>query len=216
MAAAGRPDPRAAIRLVYVVDEEAASNLRRLEAVLAAGVTAVWLRAPGATGRALYDLGGSLLPACRRRTAALVIGDRPDVALSLAADGVQLGHRAPPIEAVRGWFPGWIGLSCHEAEDLRRAEAAGADWAVLSPVYDVPGKGRALGLDAFAALRRSVGLPVVALGGITSAGLGRVLEAGADGVAVVRALRDAAHPSRTARALSGGRAAAGGGPVTGR
>ncbi|MHC5012836.1 MAG: thiamine phosphate synthase, partial [Planctomycetota bacterium] len=155
-----------ALRLVYIVDAGAARDGDRLDAVLGGGVSCIWLRAPGTTGAELYRLARDLRPRCRAHHAALLVGDRSDVAIAVAADGVQIGHRSPPAKRVRPFFPGWLGVSCHNERELLRAQAAGADFAVLSPVYGVPHKGEPLGVALFAQLRRTVRIPVVALGGI--------------------------------------------------
>jgi thiamine-phosphate pyrophosphorylase len=190
-----------ALRLVYIVGEDQARDWRRLDEVLTGGVTAVWLRAPEATGATLYRLGKDLVGRCRQHGAALLVGDRADVALALGADGVQLGSRSPPAHRVRPWYSGWIGVSCHNDGELRRAEEARADFAVLSPVYGVPSKGSPLGAPLFHRWRAGVSLPVVALGGIEPTNAPEVRAAGASGVAVIRALREATDPEGAARAL---------------
>lgn len=192
-----------ALRLVYVVDRTVAKDWQRLEAVLDTGVTALWLRAPDATGAQLYRAARDLVWRCRERGVALLIGDRADVALSVGAHGVQLGFRSPPARKVRPWFEGWIGVSCHSEAELRDAERGGADYAVLSPVFGVPSKGAPLGTALFERLRATVDLPVLGLGGIEASNVDAVRAAGATGVAVIRALRDAADPADAARALSG-------------
>jgi thiamine-phosphate pyrophosphorylase len=198
---AGSPFPQA-LRLVYVTDTAAAADGDRLDAALAAGVTSVWLREPGASGRALYEAAGSLLLRCRRLGAALIVGDRADIALAVGADGVQLGHRSPPPRAVRPWYRGWLGVSCHSAREVAAALDADADHVVVSPVFGVPEKGEPLGLDGLAALMRVATVPVVALGGIDADNAAVVRAAGVAGLAVIRALRDAADPAQAARRLS--------------
>jgi thiamine-phosphate pyrophosphorylase len=188
---------------VYVVDLEEAARGERVDRVLDAGVTCLWLRAPGATGRALYDAAGSLLLRCRRMDAALLVGDRADVALAVGADGVQIGARSPPADRVRPWYRGWLGVSCHGAAELEAAAAAGADHATLSPVYGVPEKGKPLGPERLRALVRGTSLPVVALGGVDPGNVSEALGAGARGVAVIRAIRDAADPAAAVRGLLG-------------
>ena len=192
-----------ALSTVWIVDVRDAAQGDRIDLALASGVTALWLRDPPATGRALYDAAGGLVLRCRRRGAALLVGDRVDVALAVGADGVQLGARSVPPGSVRRWFPGWIGVSCHGAEDLVRADEAQADHVVLSPVYGVPEKGPPLGLEGFTRLARVSRLPVVALGGLGPETAGPVRAAGAVGVAVIRALRDAPDLQASARALAG-------------
>lgn len=190
-----------ALRLLYVVDAAQSADWRRIEAALEGGVTTLWLRVPHASGAELYRLGKDLLHRCRARGAALVVGDRADVALALGAEGVQLGHRSPPPHRVRPWYPGWLGVSCHTEGELARAQEAGADYLVLSPVYGVPEKGAPLGPVLFGRLHAGVSLPVVALGGIEVQNAREVAVAGASGAAVVRALRDAVDPGAAARAL---------------
>ncbi len=195
------PMLKEALRLIYVVDAEQSADWRRVEQTLEGGVTTLWLRVPHATGSELYRLGKDLQQRCRARGAALVVGDRADVALALGAEGVQLGHRSPPAHRVRAWFPGWLGVSCHTEGDLARAQQAGVDYVVLSPVYGVPDKGAPLGPLLFDKLRVGVSLPVVALGGIEVENAAEVAAVGAAGVAVVRALRDAPDPLGAARQL---------------
>ena len=158
----------AALRLVYVVDTAGAADGARVDAVLEHGATALWLREPGATGRALYDAAGSLLLRCRRLGAVLLVGDRADVAMAVGADGVQLGHRSPPPRSVRPWYRGWMGVSCHSATEIAAAVDAGADHVVVSPVFGVPEKGAPLGVEGLARLAAGVVPPVVALGGVLS------------------------------------------------
>lgn len=198
-----RPAIEEALRLVYIVNRENARDWQRIEPMLTGGVTCVWLRAPDATGAQLYRTARDLAWRCKDRGAALVVGDRADVALAAGADGVQLGFRSPPARKVRPWFDGWIGVSCHSESELRQAERAGADYAVLSPVFGVPSKGAPLGTALFERLRATVDLPVLGLGGIEESNADEVRAAGADGVAVIRALRDAPAAVDAARVLSG-------------
>lgn len=192
----------AALRLVYVADLSAAKEVDRLEAAAKGGVSAIWLREPSATGHDLYEAAGSLLLRCRRMGVALIIGDRVDVAMAVGAEGVQLGHRSVPPRAVRPFYKGWMGVSCHTADDIAAAEAAGADHVVVSPVYGVPSKGEPLGLSGLKELVRKAHVPVVALGGIEGSNAFLVRAAGATGIGVIRALRDAPDVEHAARALS--------------
>lgn len=190
------------LRLVHVVDARGAADRARLVSILSAGVTALWLREPSATGRELFDVARALRSLTADAGALLLVGDRPDVALAVGADGVQLGHRAVPPEHVRPWYRGRLGVSCHDASDLRAAAAAGADHVVVSPVFPVPGKGAPLGLEGLATLMTATTLPVVALGGVTPSTAARILGLGVAGIAVARALTDAPDPVGVARGLS--------------
>jgi thiamine-phosphate pyrophosphorylase len=190
------------LRLVYIVDAEAAADGDRLDALMGGGVTALWLRAPDRSGADLYRIARALQRRCEDHGTALVVGDRADVALAVGAHGVQLGPQSPPAARIRAHFPSWLGVSCHDAADLRAARDAGADYAVLSPLYGLPERGPPLGPAAFARLVADAGLPVVALGGIDAANAAAARDVGAAGVAVIRALREAPDPAGEARRLA--------------
>lgn len=203
-----KPDPAVrepslpgALRLLYVADLPAIQDWRRLDTLFEGGVTAVWLRAPQATGAELHRAARDLVRRASPFGVSVIVGDRADVAAGVGAHGVQLGYRSPPAQDVQPWFPGWVGVSCHSAGELARAEAAGADYCVLSPVFGVPRKGAPLGTLEFGALRSGVKLPVVALGGVEVSNVASILEAGADGVAAIRCLRDGQDSEASARAL---------------
>jgi len=153
---------------------------------------AVQLRDPELPPRALLALGARLREATRAVGAALIVNDRVDLALALGADGVHLGRRSMAIADARALLPAgaWVSVACHAVEEVARAAAEGADAALLSPVFDSPGKGPPLGLDALraarAALRGRAPL-LVALGGVDERNAGACFAAGADAVAGIRA-----------------------------
>jgi 8-oxo-dGTP diphosphatase len=83
----------------------------------------------------------------------------------------------------------WVGASCHDAEGLEAADAAGCDYAVLGPVRPTashPGAAT-LGLEGFARAVAATPVPVYALGGLRDEDLGPVVAAGGHGVATMRA-----------------------------
>jgi thiamine-phosphate pyrophosphorylase len=118
----------------------------------------------------------------------VLINSRMDVALAAGAHGVHLPSDAPPPRVFRCCcrVSMMIGVSCHNQDELLRAEAEGADYALLGPVFtplSKAGGGPALGLDKFADLKGQVTIPVIALGGITEARIAGCDRAGAAGVA---------------------------------
>lgn len=185
-----------ALPLVHLItDRKLTRDLAaRAAAALAAlppGVAAVHLREKDLGGRELLALARSLLAVCRARGQLLIVNDRIDVAVAAGADGVHLPAAGVPVaEARRLLGPAaLVGVSCHGAEDVARALAAGASYATFSPVYDTPSKqayGAPVGVDALRAAAR-LGLPLVALGGVTAARVSEVRAAGAVGVAAIRA-----------------------------
>lgn len=179
------------------------------------GVCAVQLRDKAASGRALFEQAQRLREVTRRAGSGLLVNDRVDVALAVGADGVQLGERGLGVAAARalaraagvgatGDFV--VGASVHDLEGARRAAREGADFVVFAPVFEVPGKGPAAGVQGLAEVVRAVGdaVPVVALGGIAGAEEADACRAaGARAVAVMRAVMEAQDPARAVRQLLG-------------
>ncbi len=137
------------------------------------------------------DAGALLLRAYdlrRRFQGKLLINDRMDVCLASGADGVHLpSHRIAPI-VLKERFGShlMIGVSCHSLDDVLRAEAEGADYAYLSPIFESaskPGYGPVLGVAMLEAAVAQVKIPVLALGGITQVNERLCVEAGAAGIA---------------------------------
>lgn len=121
----------------------------------------------------------------------VLVNSRMDVALAAGAAGLHLPSGSPEAGVFRRIAPrGFlIGVSCHNAAELRAAEEGGADYAVLGPVYAPLSKplGREgeMGVARFGELVRGVGIPVLALGGITEERVGACIAAGAAGVAAI-------------------------------
>ena len=195
-----------------VTDRRLAPDLAaRADAALAGlppGIAAVHLREKDLGGGELLALARALSGVCRRHRQRLLVNDRLDVALAADADGVHLPSAGvPPADARRLLGPAaLVGVSCHSAADVARARAGGATFAFFSPVYDTPSKrgyGPPLGVGA---LREAVtlGLPLVALGGVTAARVVEVRAAGAHGVAAIRAWLEGGDPAAAVRALLAG------------
>ena len=195
---------RAIPRLHAFTDERVASlpDLDdRAGALAAAGGAqlALHARGHGLSGLAHHTLAVRL---AAHPPAFLFVNDRLDVALAAGARGVQLGaHSLSPGDARRLNADWWIGVSVHDAHEARAAQAAGADYLVVGPVFATathPDRAP-LGLTRFAEIAR-FGLPAIAIGGVTPTGVRELRAAGAYGVAAIRALWDAGDPAEAARA----------------
>jgi thiamine-phosphate pyrophosphorylase len=183
-------------------DWEPAPILERARAALAAappGRVAVQLRSKTLAGDERAALAHALRALTRERETALLISADLDLASAVGADGVQLPEHGPGVHAARARLGAraWIGASRHDVAGVRAAEQDGASFAVLSPVFAVPGKSEPLGLERFAAIARAARIPVFGLGGIGVARVSDVVSGGAHGVAMIRELWDSAQPART-------------------
>ena len=193
---------------LYVVTAAAQPPERVLDTVRAAcdgGAEVVQLRRKEED--ALRTL--RLAERCREVVAAsgtlLVVNDRLDIAMAAGADGVHLGQDDLPLAAARRLWPeGLVGRSTHSLDQALTAQAEGADYIGVGPVWATPTKpGRpAVGLELVRAVAAArLGIPWVAIGGVDEATLDSVLGAGAGAVAVVRAVSGAADPLAAARRL---------------
>ncbi len=196
--------PRAPRLMLIVTVADVTARLATITAALAAGVDAVQLRDRQASGRSLLAAAESLRPATRAHGGVLLVNDRVDVALAVGADGVHLPAASFPIAVTRRLVgpDAWIGRSTHSPAEAEAAAAEGADYVVLGPIYATPSKaafGPPLGIDAIAAARTA--RPLLAIGGITADRVAAVRRAGADGVAVIRAILDAPDPGAAAAEL---------------
>ncbi len=171
------------------------------QAVLAAGGrdVALHLRGPHMGGRSLLELAEPLARAADRNGALFVVNDRVDVALAAGAGGVQLGRRsmlAADARSLLGDGP-LVGVSVGSTAETWDAAEGGADFVVAGSVYATathPGREGmgTRGLRGIAAL----GIPTVAIGGITPERVAEVRAAGARGVAAIRAVWEADDPAR--------------------
>jgi len=195
---------------LYLVTDRRTACGRDLEDVvregIEGGVTMVQLREKGASARDFLERAMALRAVTSRFGAPLIINDRVDIALACRADGVHLGQDDMKCRQAREIVGSRriVGVSVSTVEEALKAEANGADYLGVSPVYNTPTKTDtppATGLDGLSRIRRAVQLPLVAIGGITVANAAAVIRAGADGVAVVSAIVASPEPRAAARAL---------------
>lgn len=173
--------------------------LERIErALLGAtpGRVAILLREPQLKTAELFALGRALRQVTDAAGAMLLVSDRLDVALAIDADGVQLPESgfAPDVARALLGKHAILGASRHDRVGLEAAAARGADFATLSPLHAVEGKGKPLGLNGFAAEVVRAPLPVYALGGVTRGDVSALRAAGARGIAVMREVLAAPDP----------------------
>lgn len=168
-------------------------------AVFDGGATAVWLRERERPARELRDLVARVRRIADRHAGAVIVCGADATLCAAGADALQLGRHEPPAPDVRDRVGRDVvlGLSIHDPIDARALDVV--DFAILAPVFAVPGKGPALGLPRFRELAGRASVPIVALGGIDATNAAAVLRAGACGVAVLRGLAGAADPERAAR-----------------
>ncbi|WP_254536982.1 thiamine phosphate synthase [Halomarina litorea] len=197
---------------VYLVTQETLSAGRSttdvVGAALAGGVDVVQLREKDATARERYQLGLELRELTAEAGVPLVVNDRVDLAQAVDADGVHLGEEDLPVAVARELLgpDAIVGRSVSSVDAAENAVAAGADHLGVGAIYatgskDVADEDAEIGLDALRAIADAVDVPIVAIGGVTVENAREVVEAGADGVAVISAITGADDPEAATRAL---------------
>ena len=201
--------PRPGFRLYVVTDRQQTAGRPLTEVIAAAargGLGAVQLREKDLGARELYDLGATLQEALHGHRVPLLINDRIDVALALNAAGVHLAGHSLSTRTARRVLGAekLLGVSTHSRDAARRAADEGADFVVFGPVFPTPSKlayGPPQGLTRLAEVARDVPVPVIGIGGINPANLAQVMQAGAHGVAMIRAVLAAPNPCEATQEL---------------
>ncbi len=194
------------IKGLYAVTPDVADTallLAKVEPVLAAGARLLQYRNKSADAARRGEQARALRAVCRRHAATLIINDDVTLARAIDADGVHVGADDPALAIAREQLGSQkiIGVSCYD--DLQRARAAatqGADYIAFGSFFASavkPGAVRAP-LSVLPAAR-ALGVPVVAIGGITLDNAGGLIAAGADAVAVISALFAAPDPAGATR-----------------
>jgi thiamine-phosphate pyrophosphorylase len=179
-------------RLYAILD---ASQLEDTAAMLAAedlragGVTLLQYRNKLGDARKILEQGRAL-KARLGDSVRLIMNDRADLCLAAGFDGVHVGQEDLSPEGARKVIGPdlWLGVSTHNPEQLREADATTADYLAIGPVFATSSKERPdpiVGLEGVRRVKALTRKPLVAIGGITRTNARAVIEAGADAVAVI-------------------------------
>lgn len=194
--------------LYLILDVEAAagrSPSSLAEAALCGGVDAIQWRQKTGSWTHMWPELLRTRDLCRRHDVPFLVNDRVDVALAVEADGVHLGQDDLPAQVARDFVGHRIlGISITDPDQVHPAVEAGADYLGVGPIFPTASKPDAAppgGVEMLGHVRRLTDLPLVAIGGITAGNVGRVMEAGADAVAVVSAICSAADVEDATRTL---------------
>ncbi|MCX7963225.1 MAG: thiamine phosphate synthase [Candidatus Hydrogenedentota bacterium] len=202
------------LRLLLITDDSGRSPaelLRIVQAAIRGGVTGVQLREKQASGQRVRELVGELAALCQGAEVALFLNASllhhiSELPLSVGIHfGAATWHlRNSYVSGARDTLRS-IGYSAHEIAEAQQVAQEGAHYVTLSPIYDTPSKRGILeprGPAWLELARRSLGeFPIVALGGIDGTNAREVVRAGADGIAVIRAIMAAPDPEIAARQL---------------
>ena len=182
----------------YAILDDADESLLliNLQRILARGIKLIQLRLKTLPPETIEKFVGQAYPLCKQQGASLLINSAVNNAENLAVDGIHLTSRHLMSATQRPALPRnaseqaqWVAASCHNLQELQHAQTIGVDFAVLAPVLATkthPETGP-LGWEQFAKLISNINIPVYALGGLSESDLDVGRQAGAQGVAAIRA-----------------------------
>jgi thiamine-phosphate pyrophosphorylase len=195
---------------LYIILDPAAFPGRDLVVVLSAaaeaGARLFQYRDKTASMKDAYQQAVRLRQASADAGALFIVNDRCDLALSVDADGVHLGQQDMPLTHARRLMgpEKLIGVSTHRVEEVDQATTGGADYLGFGPIFDTgtkPDHEPVVGIEGLRQARARTRLPIIAIGGLTVANSRGVVEAGADGIAVVSTVAKASDVRATVRDL---------------
>jgi len=181
--------------------------VRKVRKALAGGARILQYRNKSANAALRREQGAALLALCREARVPLVINDDLDLARAIGADGLHLGREDVSIAVARAQLgeDRLLGVSCYDKLELAlAAREAGADYVAFGSAFPSATKPEATRapLSLYREASARLDSPIVAIGGITTENAHAVIEAGADAVAVISALFDAADIEAAARSFS--------------
>jgi thiamine-phosphate pyrophosphorylase len=204
-----RQDKAERIRGLYVIlDTALLSDRSHIEVagqVIHGGAGIIQLRDKTTPKGKLLALARELAALCRESGVLFIMNDYLDLAITAGADGLHIGRQDLPCAEARRLLPiGMIlGRSATSVELAVAAEADGADYIAVGSMYPTSSKETAVvvGPEMLSQVRQATSRPLVAIGGITGDTAAEVIAAGADAIAVIRAVICADSPEEAARQI---------------
>ncbi|GAB6274414.1 MAG: hypothetical protein STSR0004_12770 [Peptococcaceae bacterium] len=181
--------------LCVIVDHRFANGKSPLEiaqSAISGGASIIQLREKKFTVRQLIKVGKEIARLAHEAGVTFIVNDRADVALAVGADGVHLGQEDLKIDVARQILgpEKIIGVSTHNMKQALEAQLQGADYIGIGPLFENHSKdngSKPVGLELVKQIAEEVRIPKIAIGGINARHVQEVINAGADGIAVIRA-----------------------------
>ncbi|MDI6892463.1 MAG: thiamine phosphate synthase [Actinomycetota bacterium] len=172
------------------------------------GATIIQFREKGKSTREVLEMAMALHELLADREIPLIINDRLDIALAVGALGVHIGQDDMSLEMARRILGSEriIGVSARNLEEAVQAARGGADYLGVGPIFATSSKGDAgepTGLKTLSDIKKTIDIPIVAIGGVSLDNVEAIIEAGADGVAVISAVAFAPEMRRASEDLLG-------------
>jgi hydroxymethylpyrimidine kinase / phosphomethylpyrimidine kinase / thiamine-phosphate diphosphorylase len=190
---------------LYLITDQGDDLMGRVGLALRGGVSTLQYRAKDMAYNERLAEGGELKRLCARFGTTFIVNDDLQLAKELDADGVHLGQDDGNVADARALLGSGkvIGKSTHNLEEAVRAEQDGADYIGFGAVYPTGSKivSHIPGIEGMRLICGTIKIPIVAIGGITAGNACRVIEAGADALAVISSVLSNQRPEIAAAEL---------------
>lgn len=190
------------LRLIAItdhIDDGQNGLMARAAAAAHGGATCIQLRLKDVSARDLVTVARELV---RAVGVPVIVNDRADVAIAAGAAGVHLGPDDVPASGIRRIAPKDFLIGVSVGSDAEAANVDGADYAGIGPFFKTgskPDAGQPLGAEGFSRLASQIGIPAVAIGGVTAENAAQAIAAGAAGVALIAGIFASSDPEEAAR-----------------
>jgi thiamine-phosphate pyrophosphorylase len=182
-------------KLYLVSDKDMLKNrdlIQCLEEAILGGVTLIQLREKDDSTLDFYEEAIKVKELTKKYNIPYIINDRLDIAIAVDADGVHLGQGDMPLNIARRILgpDKIIGVSAHTIEQALKAQAVGADYIGVGAIFSTSTKkdANSVTIESLEEIKKSVNIPVVAIGGINYLNAKEVIGTGIDGIAVISAI----------------------------
>jgi len=173
--------------------------------LISGGARIIQLRDKLLQRKELLEIAGELRKICSSNGVLFIVNDYLDIAMASDADGLHLGQNDLPAGTARRLLPidKIIGVSVKTPEQAIAACKAGGDYIGVGAIYPTSSKKETtvITCDGLARIKKSVDMPVVAIGGINRDNAARTISCGADAVAVISAVMDSEFPRESTRQI---------------
>ncbi|MCP4683482.1 MAG: thiamine phosphate synthase [Desulfobacterales bacterium] len=192
--------------LTDIILQSRFSHVELARSAIAGGADTIQFRQKSGSAREMIEVARQIKHLCADAGVMFIVNDRVDIAIAAGADGIHLGQDDFPIPLARQIMGenSIIGGSAATKEEARKCFSEGADYVGLGPIYPTSSKedaGMAIGSDLLKDIAYSIPLPIIAIGGIGVKNVSEVIEAGANGIAVISAVCCREDPEQETKAL---------------
>jgi thiamine-phosphate pyrophosphorylase len=165
-------------------------NISDVKNAISVGVQVIQYRCTNETDRQMFEECNIIKKLCKKKDVIFIINNRIDIVFAVDADGVHLGQKDLPIFIARKILGKnkIIGISINSLKQANQAYKQGSDYIGIGPIFSTntkPDAGKPVGINIISKIKKSISIPIVAIGGINIANAPYVIQAGSDALCAI-------------------------------